>query len=424
MPSQLDVTIAEDQFFYLGFGRAWNGLFETLLRGSVTKTMDALSVTYTEAYYGLELTIFTSQGSATGFTITGPVPDGLGGMVTKTLLDGTFETGLVDATALVQALDKYQADPDDRTDLDTIFDDLSLAVNVTGTPQTGTFTPYFGNFNGSPFDDTFDFGTTPVNVTASAGNDSYTGALVGNSIDYSQAASKIKLVKDGADRMVEKDGGAEIDHLSGFSSISGTQGNDNMKVGLGNMTSILRGYGGNDKIGGGNKADQLEGGDGNDQVKGKGGNDLLIGGAGNDTVVGGGGNDILIGSSGFGFSSDEVDKMSGGKGKDLFVIESFSTQPFGNVSRVVIKDFQDGTDFIGLTANFFGFGQPDGFLFADLTIKQKKADTIIKLQGDTLATLKNTDAADIGREDFVEHFDVSQEYTKFFLANDFDFFFF
>ncbi|MBT9314759.1 CAP domain-containing protein [Leptothoe spongobia] len=114
-------------------------------------------------------------------------------------------------------------------------------------------------------------------------------------------------------------------------TIGGKQGND-----------IIGGKGGNDRIFGDQGADKLfgdagndlvSGGSGNDHVAGGSGNDRILGGTGSDKLVGGSGNDILQGSKGG--TASEKDVMTGGKGRDTFIL--------GNKSGAFYDDGNSGS---------------------------------------------------------------------------------
>lgn len=101
-----------------------------------------------------------------------------------------------------------------------------------------------------------------------------------------------------------------IDKITGGSrnqSLFGKKGND-----------IIDGKGGNDKLYGDRGNDRLSGGSGNDRIRGGIGNDRLLGGTGNDQLLGEDGNDILQGA--WRRRSAEKDTLTGGKGRDTFVL--------------------------------------------------------------------------------------------------------
>ncbi|MEL6232030.1 MAG: CAP domain-containing protein [Cyanobacteria bacterium J06627_3] len=102
--------------------------------------------------------------------------------------------------------------------------------------------------------------------------------------------------------------------------IFGKAGNDEIKANKGNDT--VYGDQGADKLFGNSGNDKLFGGSGNDHVVGGTGNDRLLGGTGNDRLVGGDGNDVLQGA--WRKTAPEKDVMTGGKGRDTFVLGTTS----------------------------------------------------------------------------------------------------
>lgn len=110
---------------------------------------------------------------------------------------------------------------------------------------------------------------------------------------------------------------------------------------------------------------------------------VLTGGKGADTLRGGNGNDRLIGGA-------DVDVLFGNGGRDTFVIEQLA-----NNNHVVIRDYTDGVDVLGLA---------DGLTFGSLTIRDNNAHTatIIKetSTNNTLAILSGIDSTVIDSDDF------------------------
>ena len=129
-------------------------------------------------------------------------------------------------------------------------------------------------------------------------------------------------------------GTSRADRIIGNSKdqiIGGKQGDD-----------IIGGKGGNDRIFGDQGADKLFGDAGNDHVSGGAGNDHVAGGSGNDRILGGSGSDKLVGGSGNdilqgtgGGNGAEKDVMSGGKGRDTFIL--------GNKSGAFYDDGNSGS---------------------------------------------------------------------------------
>ena len=159
--------------------------------------------------------------------------------------------------------------------------------------------------------------------------------------------------------------------------LAGELGDDAIRGGDGN--DVLRGDSNSRNSGGtvgGN--DVLDGGGGNDRLGGKAGDDILLGGPGNDQLWGDDGDDVLRG--GLGNDTLTGDDNSGGQGSDIFVFAA-------GEGTDQIKDFELGTDFIGLTG---------GLSFDDLTLTGKK----ILLGNETLVKM-NINTSALSEADFV-----------------------
>ena len=100
---------------------------------------------------------------------------------------------------------------------------------------------------------------------------------------------------------------------------------------------------GNNELKGLNGNDKLYGGTGKDKLYGDNNHDKLYGGTGNDKLYGGKGNDKLYGGKG-------KDVMFGGSGADTFVFVNKSESKAKARKADIIKDFQQGTDVIDLSA--------------------------------------------------------------------------
>ncbi|HTL58763.1 MAG TPA: calcium-binding protein [Candidatus Limnocylindrales bacterium] len=114
--------------------------------------------------------------------------------------------------------------------------------------------------------------------------------------------------------------GGPIDYLNAFNvermELVCTSHDDNVADLVGD--DVIYGGDGNDTINGtlgGNN--QLFGEAGNDTLNGGPGDERLYGGTGNDTLRGNGGNDVLDGG---GTDANEIDRLSGGTGADIFVL--------------------------------------------------------------------------------------------------------
>lgn len=419
MASDVTISIFDRAFFYTNYGFSWQAIIAQTLRGSVAKTSTATETVYTDRFSGLEITVQTAGAAVTGLTVTGPVPVG-GVMTDQVLVGATFAAGAVTKTELLNAFNSYSATGGTSNKLANLLDSLSFDVTAVDTGFDAGVDPLVPVLFGGSKDDIFRL-NNPVNlVFASGGNDTYIGNVGADLVQYTMQGRGLKMVKSGTDRLIEKADGT-TDTLKGIEGIHGTEGADNFRIGLGGVNAYLHGAGGKDVLGGGNKADLLDGGEGDDTLLGRGGDDLLIGGNGNDFLDGSTGNDILIGGSGYGAAfSQERDELRGGGGRDLFVIETTQFPAFASVFTV-IKDFVDGTDFIGLIGSAFdlsGFGQPDNMIFKDLSFRDTAAGAVIAHNGVDVALVENVLAADLTRRDFVEMVDLNQLSTQFAFEND------
>jgi Ca2+-binding RTX toxin-like protein len=117
--------------------------------------------------------------------------------------------------------------------------------------------------------------------------------------------------------------GERIYGYGGSDTLEGDSGNDIM-VGGDGFDGIVPTplFPDNDRLEGNKGNDSLYGEQGDDLLDGGKGDDLLVGGKGNDWLIGGGGNDILCGTEALGLftSFNQVDKLTGGKGSDTFVL--------------------------------------------------------------------------------------------------------
>jgi Ca2+-binding RTX toxin-like protein len=82
--------------------------------------------------------------------------------------------------------------------------------------------------------------------------------------------------------------------------------------------------------------DIIDGFTGNDTIGGGLGNDFLLGGAGDDFLFGDEGNDYLVG---YGFTTNEVDFLTGGMGADVFVLGDRTTPYYLGDGFAIITDF-------------------------------------------------------------------------------------
>lgn len=128
---------------------------------------------------------------------------------------------------------------------------------------------------------------------------------------------------------------------------------------------------------GSNGDDSITSGNADNRLTGLGGDDVLVGAGGNDTLFGGNDDDRLLGGTG-------DDTLHGQDGADTFVFRA-------NAGNDTISDFEDGIDimeFKDLVTTF-----------ADLTITQSGADTVIT-SANGQVTLKDFDSTLLDASDF------------------------
>lgn len=188
-------------------------------------------------------------------------------------------------------------------------------------------------------------------------------------------------------------GGNGNDFLTGdrgADRLRGNAGEDGLIGGPGD--DVLFGGSGKDALDGSTGDDRVVGGAGNDLIKGGRGNDRLLGGPGNDQLVGNGGRDQLVGGAGNDQLYDTIGSNNyiGGGGRDVFVLAEGD-------SRATIRDFVQGTDQIGLLTSLF-LGGPT---FDDLTLFQRRRDTVITLDNERLGRLKGVTASNLSADDFI-----------------------
>jgi serralysin len=215
------------------------------------------------------------------------------------------------------------------------------------------------------------------------------------------------LAGDGDDRALGEKGNDLLLGGDGMDWLEGNEGNDRLWGENGEDT--LYGDKGNDSLNGGEGSDHLYGGDGqdtlegslsNDILYGEAGNDILRGGEGYDTLDGGDGNDTLIGFSAASLLGGEEDVLTGGKGKDLFILGDRKRVYYddgiaefnGEFDRAIITDFNAKEDRIQLkgSAELYSldfYRMESGSLGAALVY-----DPGIESRGETIAILENIDA--------------------------------
>lgn len=163
-------------------------------------------------------------------------------------------------------------------------------------------------------------------------------------------------------------GDAEGDILISIENITASNYADTIVAG-GSDNGVFRGLAGDDTLHGGSGRNILHGEANNDLLIAYNGDDELYGGTGNDTLDGGFGDDVLTGDT----------------GSDVFVFAA-------DWGADKITDFSNGDDLIDLSST--------SLQFADLTITQFNADTIITVASGDSIILENFTATNIGVDDF------------------------
>ncbi|HKK37204.1 MAG TPA: hypothetical protein VJ994_12995 [Paracoccaceae bacterium] len=260
-------------------------------------------------------------------------------------------------------------------------------LSVTDKDEFRAFSDGASNFVvGSPQRDVVKMKAGDDNVRATGGNDKIDGGKGHDEVDYSQmTGGGVKIKKAPGEKAKVKKPDGSKDKLIDVEGFNGTNDDDVIDPRLKKSGIVADGLAGDDRIIGGRKDDVLRGGPGSDFLNGKGGDDLLV--------------------AGFGFGpsfDDGQDVLKGGGGSDMFVIQRFVGVP-PSEPPVEIKDFRNGTDFIGLA----------DMEFDELTFDKRGKDTAIQHLGQDVALLKKTAPRVLDREDFHNAADSSLAFDLF-----------
>jgi D-alanyl-D-alanine carboxypeptidase len=236
---------------------------------------------------------------------------------------------------------------------------------------------------------------------------------------FNAASRNPSLLATPTDRLFSAGGIAADDILQTTpapTALHGSEGSDRL-IGTGKRKNVLFGNDGNNFIQGGNRRDLLNGGADDDRLTGNRADDQLVGGSGDDRLTGDKGNDSLKGLSGNdrlngGEGNDQLDggtgfdQVNGGKGNDVLIDDGGGdlltggqgSDQFGVGSPLAteatrITDFEVGTDQIKVLRL--------GATFADLTLENRKGETIVLDQDEAIAILSHVEASRLQQSSFV-----------------------
>ncbi len=151
--------------------------------------------------------------------------------------------------------------------------------------------------------------------------------------------------------------------------------------------------------------DSIFGLGGNDKLEGFAGNDHLSGGTGNDHLLGGQGDDALIGTDDIALGVNEVDTLTGGAGRDRFILANNDTSYYFNDEWggfAIVTDFTVGEDVVVLHGPadqyFLEVDQTQGItnLFCKADGSDKNRDAIAIFQNNTNLDLSSSSFEFIG----------------------------
>jgi Ca2+-binding RTX toxin-like protein len=279
----------------------------TFAAGSLTATVDVVSIddTIVETSETISLSLATGDGYILGAVTTAEI----------NLIDNDIAPPPLPSITISKGIDVSESNINGSFILTRTGDVASaLTVNLattTGSATSGvdyqaiaqTVTFAAGSLTATvdiiSIDDTIVEGTETISLSLATGNGYTLGAVTTaeiNLIDNDIAPPPV--CGNNHKNIIKGDNNDNI--------LNGTQGNDKIYALGGN--DIVYGNAGNDIIDGGNGNDKLYGGDGNDKI---------FGGCGNDIIDGVKSNSLTPSSN---FGKGEIDILTGGAGKDLFVL--------------------------------------------------------------------------------------------------------
>ena len=242
-----------------------------------------------------------------------------------------------------------------------------VSQEITGTNRRDTLEGGTGNdtINGLGSHDFIDGGARIDIIDGGNGNDIIYGGegddeILGGSGRDSILGEQGNDIIDGGNHHDTIEGGEGDDFIDGgrhHDSILGGEGDDFIEGG--DHHDTIEGGEGDDFIDGGRHHDSILGGEGDDFIDGGNNNDTINGGEGDDFIDGGSGHDRLSGVDSSTYGAGEVDILSGGTGRDTFVLGdeenvfyddglAFTT---GEDDYAVITDFNSRHDKIELSGS-------------------------------------------------------------------------
>lgn len=188
--------------------------------------------------------------------------------------------------------------------------------------------------------------------------------LSGAKSNYYLAASPNGL-PEGTAIFFNKPGNEPDELMAIVEGVSGLTLNSSYFTTTGN--DFFEGTNGADRFNSGTGDDSLKGNDGADTLYGANGNDYFIGGTGNDSLLGGDGNDTFLGGEGFdgggSFGVGEIDRFTGGAGRDIFSLEDDIVIPRGEtLGRIFYDDGNTATAGTNDYALIVDFNRSDDFI--------------------------------------------------------------
>ncbi|MEM9219013.1 MAG: VWD domain-containing protein [Cyanobacteria bacterium P01_F01_bin.150] len=250
--------------------------------------------------------------------------------------------------------------------------------------------------------DTLRGGIGADDLNGGAGNDTCIGGNGDDTLNGGNGDDRL-IGGQGNDELSGGDGDDELLGRTDDDLLNGGAGNDTLIGGSGDDTlnagsgdDLLIGKRDNDLLNGDDGDDILEGRNGDDELDGGLGNDTLEGGGGKDTLIGNDGDDVLIGSFIVNEETQEVDRLLGGAGSDLFVIGTAEGAFYTGMGQAIIEDWDADNDTLQL------FGEEDDYVVIQDNFSGTDAlDTAIASSSDDseiYVILQDTTAFDISND--------------------------